>query len=114
MLLIFPLKCTRRKCYLMRKFRHPLLSYEKNREVPLLAGIGGSPIQGLPYIFPHLMAARARKPAIGGNAKTLGMKSKSTQGFPATHGLIHHTQILLPHSTRKIPLTTLAWQYGMN
>jgi hypothetical protein len=62
------------------------LSYEKNREVPLLAGIGGSPIRGLPYIFPHLMAARARKPAIGGNAKkNLGMKSKSTQGFPATH-----------------------------
>ena len=35
--------------------------------------------------FPNLMAARVRKPAIDGNAKTLGMKSKSTQGFPPTH-----------------------------
>jgi hypothetical protein len=67
------------------KISTPIIELRKEPEVLLLAGIGGSPIQGLPYIFPHLMAARARKPAIGGNAKTLGMKSKSTQGFPATH-----------------------------
>jgi hypothetical protein len=64
----------------------PIIELRKEPRSPLLAGIGGSPIRGLPYIFPHLMAARARKPTIGGNAKkNLGMKSKSTQGFPATH-----------------------------
>jgi hypothetical protein len=85
MLLIFPLKCTRRKVIGCENLL-PLIELRKNREVPLLAGIEGSLIPGFTiYLPPHLMAARVRKPAIGGKAKTLGMKSKSTQGFPPTH-----------------------------
>jgi hypothetical protein len=68
------------------KISTPIIELRKEPRCPATSrDLGGSPIQGLPYIFPHLMAARARKPTIGGNAKTLGMKSKSTQGFPATH-----------------------------
>ena len=68
------------------KISTPIIELRKEPRSPATSRDWGISDPGFTiYLSPHLMAARARKPAIGGNAKTLGMKSKSTQGFPATH-----------------------------